>query len=251
MVKIGVIGGSGLDDPKILKNTKVLDITTKYGRPSSQITKGKIGNAEVFIIARHGRNHIHSPTKVNNKANIQALKDLKVNYILSTTACGSLTEDIERGDLVILDQFIDFTRHRQITFHDDFSKGIKHTPMADPFDEKLRNILIASAKKLHYKHHDRGTVVTIEGPRFSTRAESNMFRLLGAHVINMSIAPEAILANELGIPYASVAISTDYDSWKLDEDPVSWEQILKNFNKKVADVKTLLIESIKALEKKH
>ena len=251
MVKIGVIGGSGLDDPKILKNTKVLDITTKYGRPSSQITKGKIGNAEVFIIARHGRNHIHSPTKVNNKANIQALKDLKVNYILSTTACGSLTEDIERGDLVILDQFIDLTRHRQITFHDDFSKGIKHTPMADPFDEKLRNILIASAKKLHYKHHDRGTVVTIEGPRFSTRAESNMFRLLGAHVINMSIAPEAILANELGIPYASVAISTDYDSWKLDEDPVSWEQILKNFNKKVADVKTLLIESIKALEKKH
>ena len=251
MVKIGIIGGSGLDDPKILKSPKILDVNTQYGKPSSTITKGKIGNAEVFIIARHGRNHIHSPTKVNNKANIQALKEQKVDCILSTTACGSLTEDIERGDLIIIDQFIDFTRHRPITFHDDFSRGIKHTPMADPFDEKLRQALITSAKKLRYKHHDKGTVITIEGPRFSTRAESNMFRLLGAHVINMSIAPEAILANELGIPYASVAISTDYDSWKLDEDPVSWEQILKNFNKKVADVKTLLIESIKALEKKH
>src|SRR3989344_3044754 len=206
MVKIGIIGGSGLDDPKILKNAKILDVKTKYGKPSSTITQGKIGNAEVFILARHGKGHIHSPTKVNNQANIQALKDLKVNYILSTTACGSLTEDIERGDLVILDQFIDFTRHRQITFHDDFSKGVKHTPMADPFDEKLRNILI-------------------------------------------STAPEAILANEFNIPYASVAISTDYDSWKLDEDPVSWDEILKNFNKKVADVKTLLIESIKSLEK--
>ena len=251
MMKIGIIGGSGLDDPKLLKNAEILDVTTQYGKPSSPITRGKLGNAEVFIIARHGRGHIHSPTKVNNKANIQAFKDLKVNYILSTTACGSLTEDIERGDLVILDQFIDFTRHRPITFHDDFSRGIKHTPMADPFDEKLRQVLILAAKKLRYKHHDRGTVITIEGPRFSTRAESNMFRLLGAHVINMSIAPEAILANELGIPYASIAISTDYDSWKLDEDPVSWDEILKNFNKKVADVKTLLIESIKALEKKH
>ena len=249
MVKIGIIGGSGLDDPKILKNAKILDVKTKYGKPSSTITQGKIGNAEVFILARHGKGHIHSPTKVNNQANIQALKDLKVDYILSTTACGSLTEDIERGDLVILDQFIDFTRHRNITFHDDFSKGIKHTPMADPFDEKLRNILISTAKKLKYRHHNKGTVITIEGPRFSTRAESSMFRLLGAHVINMSIAPEAILANEFNIPYASVAISTDYDSWKLDEDPVSWDEILKNFNKKVADVKTLLIESIKSLEK--
>jgi len=251
MVKIGIIGGSGLDDPKILKSPKILDVNTQYGKPSSTITKGKIGNAEVFIIARHGRNHIHSPTKVNNKANIQALKEQKVDCILSTTACGSLTEDIERGDLIIIDQFIDFTRHRPITFHDDFSRGIKHTPMADPFDEKLRQVLILTAKKLRYKHHDKGTVITIEGPRFSTRAESNMFRLLGAHVINMSIAPEAILANELNIPYASVAISTDYDSWRLDAEPVSWNQILKNFNKKVADVKTLLIETIKALEKKH
>lgn len=249
MLKIGIIGGSGLDDPKLLKNYEELHLETRYGKPSSPIVKGKIGNTEVYILARHGRGHIHSPTKVNNKANIQAFKDLKVNYILSTTACGSLTEDIERGDLVILNQFIDFTRHRQITFHDDFSRGIKHTAMADPFDEKLRNALISTAKKLKYKHHDRGTVVTIEGPRFSTRAESNMFRLLGAHVINMSIAPEAILANELGIPYASVAISTDYDSWKLDEDPVSWDEILRTFNKKVADVKTLLVETIKILDK--
>ncbi|HLC58019.1 MAG TPA: MTAP family purine nucleoside phosphorylase [Candidatus Nanoarchaeia archaeon] len=247
MAKIGVIGGSGLDDPKLLKNFKLLDVTTKYGRPSSPITAGKLGNNEVFIISRHGKAHKITPTKVNNKANIQALKGLKVNAIISTTACGSLTEDIERGDLVILDQFIDFTRHRNITFHDDFSNGIRHTPMADPFDDKLRNTIISTAKKLKLKHHAKGTVITVEGPRFSTRAESRMFKLLGAHVINMSIAPEAILANELKIPYASIAISTDFDSWKLDESPVSWEQITKTFNKKISDVKTLLTETIRAI----
>ncbi len=248
MVKIGIIGGSGLDDPKLLKDFKEIEVDTKYGKPSDKLIMGKLGNAEVVILPRHGKGHKISPTGVNYRANIQALKDQKVDYILATTACGSLREGIGRGDFVILDQFIDFTRHRSITFHDDFSEGIKHTPMAAPFDEKLRKILIEASKKLGYKTHENGTVITIEGPRFSTKAESHMFRSWGADVINMSIAPEVILANEAGIPYAAIAMSTDFDSWKEEETPVSWEEILKIFNNNAEKVKNLLIETVKRIE---
>jgi len=244
MVKIGIIGGSGLDDPKLLKEYQTLDTTTKYGKPSSPLTLGKINGVDVVIIARHGIGHKISPTKVNYKANIQALKENGVTHILSTTACGSLKEEIKRGDLVILDQFIDFTKHREhATFHDDFSDGIKHTAMPDPFDENLRKALIESAKELKLKAHEKGTVITIEGPRFSTRAESKMFRQF-ADVINMSIAPECILANEAGIPYTAVAISTDYDSWKDDEKPVNWQEIVDIFQKNADNVKKLLVDVI-------
>ena len=251
MIKMGIIGGSGLDNPQILQDAVDKEVETPFGRPSSPLKIGKINGREVVLLARHGREHQFPPTQVNYRANIWALKEEGCTHILATTACGSLREEIGRGDLVILDQFIDFTRHRSITFHESFENGPVHTPMAMPFDEKLRKILVETANELNLKNHARGTVITIEGPRFSTKAESKMFQNWGADVINMSIAPEAILANELNIPYASVAISTDYDSWRLDAEPVSWNQILKNFNKKVADVKTLLIETIKALEKKH
>ncbi len=244
MVKIGIIGGSGLDDPKLLKDYKEVDITTKYGKPSSPLTLGKINNVEVVILARHGRGHKISPTKVNNKANIQALKEQGCTHILATTACGSLKEEIGRGDLVILDQFIDFTKHRDhATFNDDFSDGIKHTTMASPFNEELRKALIETSKELNFKTHEKGTVITIEGPRFSTKAESLMFKNF-ADVINMSIAPECILANEINIPYATVAMSTDYDSFRDDIEPVSWEEVLKVFNKNADNVKNLLINTL-------
>ena len=145
--------------------------------------------------------------------------------------------------------FIDFTRLRKISFFEDFPPGeAKHTAMAYPYSEDLRNILIETAKELNLRYHERGTVVTIEGPRFSTRAESEMFRIWGADVINMSIAPETILANEAGIPYAAVAMSTDYDCWKDDEAPVTWEEILEIFGKNVNNVIALLSNSIKKIK---
>ena len=250
MVKVGIIGGSGLDDPQLLKSAKERHITTPYGVPSSALTTGSIEGREVVIISRHGKQHTIPPTHVNYRANIHALQSQGCTHILATTACGSLREEIKRGDLVILDQFIDFTRFRPITYFDTFPGGAenaKHTAMSDPFDESLRQKLIASAAEMGLSFHKTGTVVTIEGPRFSTRAESRMFRIWGADVINMSIAPEAILANEAKIPYAAVAISTDYDCWKTDEAPVEWCEVLRIFEKNVERVKDLLLKTIQSL----
>lgn len=245
MVKIGIIGGSGLDDPEILKDSKDIEVDTEFGKPTSPLKVGKINDVEVVLIARHGREHTIPPTQVNYRANIQALKDQECTHILATTACGSLRLEIDRGDFVILDQFIDFTRLRKVSFFEEFPPGeAKHTPMAYPYDEKLREILINTCKELDIRHHEKGTVITIEGPRFSTRAESEMFRIWGADVINMSIAPETILANEAGIPYGAVAMSTDYDCWKDDEAPVTWEEILEIFGQNVENVIDLLTNAI-------
>jgi 5'-methylthioadenosine phosphorylase len=250
MVKIGIIGGSGLDNPDILKNASEKEVTTAYGKPTSSLKLGKIHDTDVVLLARHGREHTIPPTQVNYRANIQALKDEGCTHILATTACGSLREKIGRGDFVILDQFIDFTRLRKISFFEEFPPGnAKHTAMAYPYSEDLRFLLIESAKELNLNFHKRGTVVTIEGPRFSTRAESEMFRIWGADVINMSIAPETILANEAGIPYAAVAMSTDYDCWKDDEAPVTWEEILEIFGKNVNNVIALLSTVIKKVSR--
>jgi 5'-methylthioadenosine phosphorylase len=248
MKKIAIIGGTGLEDPDIIKEKVILKVSTPYGKPSSELITGKIEGVDVVILSRHDRRHTIPPTQVNNKANIFALKEQGCTHIMATTACGSLREDIGRGDLVIIDQFIDFTRHRDISFYDEFVPGdLRHTPMADPFSEDIREVLIDKAKSMELNYHDKGTVVTIEGPRFSTRAESKMFRLWGADVINMSTAPEVILANELGIPYGVVAMSTDYDCWKTDEEPVRWEDVLKIFNENVNHVISLLINVIRDL----
>ena len=243
MAVIGIIGGSGLEDPDILKSPEVLHVTTRFGMPSSTLTRGSIGSTRVVILSRHDRDHHITPTKVPNRANIQALKDAGCTHILATTAAGSLREEIRRGDFVVLDQFIDFTRRRDSTIFEDFGDGLHHTPMADPFDARLREALIATAAALGITAHRTGTVVTIEGPRFSTRAESRMFRFLGGDVINMSTAPECIIANELGIPYAAVAMSTDYDSWKDDEEPVTWEAVLEIFHANAEKMTRLLVES--------
>ncbi len=244
LVKIGIIGGSGLDNPGILKDAKDIEVKTPYGKPSSPLKAGKIKGVDVVLIARHGREHTIPPTQVNFRANIHALKDMGCTHILATTACGSLRENIKRGDLVILDQFIDFTKHRFTTFYEEFKPHTpEHTPMAEPFSKELREILIKGCRKLGLNHHEKGTVITIEGPRFSTKAESKMFRMWGADVINMSIAPEATLANEAGIPYAAIAMSTDYDCWKEDEEPVSWKAILDIFAQNVEKVTKLLVHA--------
>ena len=244
MTKIGIIGGSGLDDPKLMQEIQEINQETVYGRPSSILTSGHIGGVDVVVLARHGKQHQYSPTQVNNRANIQALKDVGVTHIIATTACGSLKQEIGRGDFVLLDQFIDFTRFRKNTFADSFESGPVHTPMAEPFNDELRNVIYENSKQLELKMHKKGTVITIEGPRFSTKAESKMFITWGADVVNMSTAPEAMLAVEAGIPYAAIAMSTDYDCWKEDEVPVSWDEILKVFNQNAEHVKALLISTI-------
>jgi len=245
MRKIAIIGGSGFENPEILKNQAEIEIETPFGEPSSAFKTGQIGGIEVVLLSRHGRDHSIPPTQVNNRANIWAIKELDCTHILATTACGSLREEISRGDLVIIDQFIDFTRHRPITFFEKFAENtLNHTPMADPFDKELREKLAETASVLQLKFHKSGTVITIEGPRFSTRAESLMFRSWGADIINMSVAPECILANELQIPYAAIALSTDYDCWKIDEEPVTWEEVLKVFYQNVENVIRLIIGTV-------
>jgi 5'-methylthioadenosine phosphorylase len=246
MTKIGIIGGSGLDNPDILHDARDVEVKNKYGAPSAPLKLGTIEGREVVLLARHGREHTIPPTHVNYRANIMALKDAGCDCVIATTACGSLRAEIDRGHLVILDQFIDFTRLRQVSFHDEFKPhGAVHTAMADPFDTGLRVLMNTACAKLGLAHHTAGTVITIEGSRFSTRAESNMFRMWGADVINMSVAPECILANEAGLPYAAVAMSTDYDCWKTDEAPVTWDEILEVFKGNVEKVTSLLAETIR------
>jgi 5''-deoxy-5''-methylthioadenosine phosphorylase len=241
MAIIGIIGGSGLDNPDILSNPRDEKVNTQYGEPSSPLKHGIIDGVQVVLLARHGREHTIPPTQVNYRANIAALKAAGCTHIVASTAVGSLREEIRRGDLVIIDQFIDFTKQRKMTFHESFAPhNPVHCSMADPYDSRLRQILIDECKSRGYPFHDHGVVVTIEGPRFSTRAESLMFRTLGADIINMSVATETVLANEIGIPYAAVAMSTDYDCWKSDEEPVSWEAILKVFSENAARVTALL-----------
>lgn len=239
--KIGIIGGSGLDDPKILKDPKEIEIKTPYGQTSDRLVCGTIGQTEVVILARHSKQHSISPTKVPFRANIWALKEVGCTHILATTACGSLKAEMEPGDLVFIDQFIDFTKLRALTFFED---EVVHTPMAEPFDADLRKKLASVAEELGYKHHTKGTMITIEGPRFSTKAESKMFQLMGGEVINMSTVPEVSLANELKIPYQSIAMVTDYDCWKDDEESVSFELILKRMQENAEKVKKLLIKTV-------
>ncbi|MFA5846537.1 MAG: S-methyl-5'-thioadenosine phosphorylase [Thermodesulfovibrionales bacterium] len=245
-IKIGIIGGSGMDDPRLMTNIKERKVKTPYGNPSSPLTVGKINGVDIAILARHGKGHSIYPTGVNFRANIYALKKEGCTHILATTAVGSLREKIKPGDLVFVDQFIDHTKHRALTFHDE---KVIHTPMAEPFCKNLRSLLSKSAKELKLRHHAKGTVITIEGPRFSTKAESHMFRSWGADVINMSTVPEVILAREIGICYQSIAMSTDYDCWKEGEEPVTWEMILNIMKKNADNVKKLLLKTITKIKR--
>ncbi|MBI2459159.1 MAG: S-methyl-5'-thioadenosine phosphorylase [Parcubacteria group bacterium] len=240
-IKIAIIGGSGLDDPGILKNAVELKVATPFGAPASPLICGQIQGVEVVVLARHGKGHTIMPTKVPYRANIWALKQAGCTHIIATTACGSLQEKIKPRDLIFLDQFIDFTKQRNLTFFED---KVVHTAMAEPFCPRLRQVLITAAQSLRLAHQAIGTMLTIEGPRFSTRAESRYFKNLGADVINMSTVPEVILARELGLCYASVAMATDYDGWREGEAAVTWEMILEVMKDNAENVRKLLLEVI-------
>lgn len=242
MVKVGIIGGSGLDDPHILKDAKEISIETPYGLPSSPLTCGSIEGVDVVIIARHGRGHTIYPSGVNFKANIWALKEQGCTHILASTAVGSLREEIKPGHLVFPNQFIDNTRRRETTFFD--KDVVVHTPMAEPFCPNLINLLAHSSKELGYQYHRDRTVITIEGPRFSTKAESHLFRSWNADVINMSTVPEVILAREKKMHYAVIAMSTDYDCWHEEEEPVTWDMIVQTMKRNAENVIRLFLNVI-------
>lgn len=242
MVKIGIIGGSGLEDPKILKDAKEINVDTKFGKPSSPLTIGKIQGIDVVILSRHGKKHSIMPTNVPNQANIHALKEQGCTHILVSSAAGSLREDIKPGDFVIVDQLIDRTTKRKSTFYE--KDHVCHIPMAEPFCPYLRKLLFESAKELGLKAHEKGTVITIEGPRFSTKAESNLWRQWKADVVNMSTVPECVLAREAGICYAAVVMSTDYDCWKRGEEAVDIQIVLKTFKKNAENVVKLFLKTI-------
>lgn len=228
-IKVGIIGGTGMTKMELFEKTEEKEMMTPYGKPSSSLVCGSLQGIDCVILSRHGSNHDIMPTNVNYRANLFALKECGCHIILATTACGSLVEEAKPGDFVIVDQFIDRTTKRENTFYDgkEFSlKGVCHIPCSQPFSEVLRKLLKQSCEQNNVSHHYNGTMVTIEGPRFSSKAESMMFKSWNATVINMTIVPEVVLANELGLPYASIAMVTDYDCWKNDSEAVSVENVM-------------------------
>lgn len=224
-IELAVIGGSGLYDMAGLTDIEEIDITTPFGKPSDTIKVGTLHERRIAFLPRHGRGHLLTPTEVPYRANIFALKTLGVKYIISVSACGSLKENIAPGHVVIPDQLFDFTKKRETSF---FDGGIvAHITVAEPFSVEFSEALSKAVKVCGGNVHDGGTFITIEGPRFSTKGESNIFRSWGMSIIGMTTSPEAYLAMEAEIAYACMAHVTDYDVWHDDEGPVTVEMVIK------------------------
>jgi 5'-methylthioadenosine phosphorylase len=238
--EIGVIGGTGLYDPKLLKNVEEITVETPYGKPSDAITVGKLGGRNVAFLPRHGKNHTIRPTNINVRANIFALKKIGVKRILAPSTVGSLREEYHPGEIVFVDQFIDRTTRREQSFYDQ--EKVCHISVAEPMCPNLRNTLIAVAKDLDVKNHRTGTYVCIEGPRFSTKAESKMYRKWGADVVGMTLVPECVLAREAEICYANISTVTDYDVWK--DHVVSVDDILTTMKRNVENVKQIIAQTV-------
>lgn len=235
---IGVIGGSGLYEMEGLTDVEEVSVETPFGDPSDKYITGMLGDAKMVFLPRHGRGHRLLPTEVNYRANIYGMKKLGVEWIISVSAVGSMKEDIEPGHIVIVDQFYDRTRLRPNTF---FGSGVVgHIEFADPVCPTLSDVLYAAAIKSNATVHKGGTYVCIEGPQFSTRAESNVYRSWGVDVIGMTNIPEAKLAREAEICYATVALATDYDCWHTTEESVTVEAILETLRKNVKMAKKII-----------
>jgi 5'-methylthioadenosine phosphorylase len=235
---VGVIGGSGLYQIEGLTDAEELELETPFGKPSDILVLGRLGGVRVAFLPRHGRGHRLSPSEVPYRANIYALKSLGVDSILSVSAVGSLNEEMRPQDIVIPDQLIDRTRGRESTF---FGAGlVVHIGFAEPFCPTLRLALRQAARQTGLTVHYGGTCVVMEGPQFSTRAESNLHRAWGADLINMTALPEAKLAREAEICYAILACVTDYDCWQESCEPVTAEMILGNLLRSVDNAKRIL-----------
>uniref|UniRef100_A0A1B6CHF1 S-methyl-5'-thioadenosine phosphorylase n=1 Tax=Clastoptera arizonana TaxID=38151 RepID=A0A1B6CHF1_9HEMI len=247
-IKIGIIGGSGLNNPSIFEDSKERTLDTPYGPTSDALIEGKIKGVDCVLLARHGRQHTINPSNVNYRANIWALRHVGCTHVIVSTACGSLKEEIKPGDFVLLSSFIDRTRNRIQTFFDGTvlgPTGVCHIPMEPAFCNITRKIILNEATKLGYKMHPNGTAVVIEGPRFSSRAESNVYRSWDADLVNMTLVPEVILAKEAGLSYAAIAMATDYDCWRANEDEcVNVEEVLETFKQNVERITQLFINVI-------
>jgi len=242
---IGVIGGSGLYDPGELDDAQAVPVASAFGEPSSPVMMGRIGHVKFSFIARHGEEHTLSPSKVNFRANIDALKRCGVTDVLAISAIGSLKEELAPGGFVAVDQFIDRTLGRERSF---FGEGIvAHVGLADPVCPRLAKFAAEAAKKAGAKVHRGGTYVAIEGPQFSTRAESHLYRQWGADVIGMTALPEARLAREAELPYALLGMVTDYDAWRDAEAGVEASEILRVMRANAETARRTLVALASAL----
>jgi 5'-methylthioadenosine phosphorylase len=245
-VKIGIIGGSGLYKMSALNNVKEVNAETPFGKPSDNLIVGDLDGVKVVFLARHGRNHHLTPSEVPYRANIYAMKQIGVEYLISASAVGSLQAEVKPLDLVLPDQFLDRTKSRVSTF---FGEGIVgHIAFGDPICHQLSGILADSIAALDLPEitlHRGGTYVCMEGPAFSTKAESNMYRMLGGTIIGMTNLPEAKLAREAEIAYATLALATDYDCWHPDHDHVTVDLVIANLHKNAANAQRVIQETVR------
>lgn len=245
---IGVFGGSGFYT--LAAQAETWDLATDWGLPSAPVAITETAGVRVAFLPRHGAGHRLPPHKVNYRANVDAMRQLGVRALVSPFAAGSLRPEIRPGDFVVCDQIVDRTWGRESTFHDEFTDGPVHIPFAEPYDPRLRRVVLDAAAEVGVTAHDGGTVVVVNGPRFSSRAESRWHRESGWHVVNMTQCPEAPLAMEAGIPFVGIALVTDYDAG-LDEDPgvepVSQDAVFAVFEANLHKVKELLDAAIPAL----
>ena len=244
--KLGIIGGSGLYKMDGFEKTKWKKIKTSWGKPSDEILIAKLGKEEICFIPRHSRGHKINPTNINFRANIDAMKQLGVTDIISVSAVGSLKEDLNPGKFVIVDQFIDRTFSRSKTFFDE--EIVAHVSMAKPTSSGLSKCCESALKKLNISHQIGGTYVVMEGPQFSTLAESNLYRSWNADVIGMTNMPEAKLAREAEIRYCTVAMVTDYDCWHPDHDEVDVAMVIQTLQKNASNAQNMIKEIIKTFK---
>jgi 5'-methylthioadenosine phosphorylase len=241
--EIGVFGGSGFYS--FLERTDTVDLDTPHGKPSAPPVIGEVGGRRVAFIPRHGLEHQYPPHRIPYKANLWAMKELGVQRVLGPNACGSLQRDVKPGDFVVCDQMVDRTRDRPNTFYD--GPVTTHISFADPYCDTIRRVAVASGRELGIPIHERGTVVVIEGPRFSTRAESAWFAGAGWEVINMTQYPECVLARELELCYANISLITDYDVGVEGVPPVTNDEVIRVFTENNEKLRDLLFGVIPAL----
>ncbi|MCH7232292.1 S-methyl-5'-thioadenosine phosphorylase [Glycomyces sp. L485] len=245
---IGVFGGTGFY--AFADGAQTVAVDTRWGAPSAPVTIAAFGSVRVAFLPRHGADHRFPPHKVNFRANVDAMRQLGVRALISPFAAGSLRPEIRPGEFVVVDQVVDRTWGRASTFYDEFEDGPVHAPFAEPYDPRLRRVMLDAAAEVGVTAHDGGTVVVVNGPRFSSRAESAWHRAAGWHVVNMTQSPEAPLAAEAGIPFAGIALVTDYDAG-LDEDPdveaVTQEAVFKVFEANLGKVRELLAAAVPKL----
>ena len=244
--KLGIIGGSGLYKMEGFEKTRWKKIKTPWGNPSDEILIGSIGKEEICFIPRHSRGHKINPTNINFRANIDAMKQLDITDIISVSAVGSLKENLEPGKFIIIDQFIDRTFSREKTFFDE--EIVAHVSMAKPTSAGLSNCCETALKKLNIKNQKGGTYVVMEGPQFSTLAESNLYRSWNADVIGMTNMPEAKLAREAEIRYCTVAMVTDYDCWHTDHEEVDVGIVIQTLKKNASNAQNMIKEVVRSFK---